>query len=708
MIDPRRAAVLILHQQTGLLQDRTGDVRRYEQRADGKVRIEFDDSGQIYTYGRSRVRILADPQSATVAEDAKVEVHGAVWTNAREIVTFSDQDGRWCRVFYRKGDAEDHRIYPAEQVRLLDCAFPSGTAAEVRSYWDAVVSDLPADDPLKHAYGRMEFIHPESALRAYLTGARVEPREPASPPIYPFRCNLSQRAAVENALAHDVSVIEGPPGTGKTETILNLIANIVRRGGTVGVVSHTNAAVDNVRDKLHALGFGHVIANLGAKEKKTAFFAGQDDRNERVATFASSAPRETDPDRLATLDTRLRQLQDTERRREQRRNEVEAYRLELRHFERHLQQDELPDLAGLPLLRRSSERVLDYLAESDLERGGARPGLIRRIRKYFKYGSLRGLDPGDTSAVLRLQRAYYDKRIAELDGEIEQCDRRLQQADFDELAREHQQLSVQLLHAELGERYRGLPRTTYRQDDYKRTGTFEKFVRDYPVLLSTCHSLRTSIATGFLLDHLIIDEASQVDPLVAALAMACCRNLVVVGDDQQLPPIAPGSAGEHVAPHPAYDCRNSILASLREVHGDDALPHALLREHYRCDPAIIGFCNKKFYEGQLIPYTSGDGARPMVVVRTAEGNHMRQHTGGGRSNQREIDVIEAEVIPQHCTGVADDDIGVTTPYRRQVGKADDVPDVVDVRTVHRFQGRQKKVVVLTTVLDETWRGRTGL
>jgi hypothetical protein len=98
----------------------------------------------------------------------------------------------------------------------------------------------------------------------------------------------------------------------------------------------------------------------------------------------------------------------------------------------------------------------------------------------------------------------------------------------------------------------------------------------------------------------------------------------------------------------------------------------------------------------------------MIVVRTVEGNHMRQHRGGGRSNQRELDVIVNEVRAHYCAGVADTDIGVTAPYRHQANKAADVLDQIEADTVHRFQGRQKQVVILTTVLDETWRGRTGL
>ena len=67
----------------------------------------------------------------------------------------------------------------------------------------------------------------------------------------------------------------------------------------------------------------------------------------------------------------------------------------------------------------------------------------------------------------------------------------------------------------------------------------------------------------------------------------------------------------------------------------------------------------------------------MIVARTVEGNHMRQHREGGRSNQRELDAIAEEVIQEHCSGFAEADIGVTTPYRRQAIKAADVLDQID-------------------------------
>lgn len=707
MINPRSMAVLIRNDAASPYEDKTRKVS-YTQAAGQRIEIVFTDSNECFRFGWDRVAILRHPKRHELTEGEQVEINGTIWERAIEVLTFTGTEGAWSRIFYRTQAGEKYSTYPASRVRVITSATETPRVASVLNYWRSVVFRLRRDDPLRPPYEKLAFVHPDSVLNSFLTGSPIEERPQDITPIFPFRSNLSQRAAVEKALNHSVSIIEGPPGTGKTETILNLIANIVAvQHRTVGIVSFGNAAVDNVRDKLNERGFGHLIGNLGRKEKREEFFAGQAARNTEVAQFLARSPNRPDLKQLADLDKRLRGLQGAERIRADRRQALDAHRLELRHFEDHLHRDQLPELAGLPLLHRSADRILDYLAESETELAGIRPGPLRRIRNYFKYGSVRALDPADTGVVLRLQLAYYHKRIAELELDIERVEDQLGRANFEQLSRQHQQLSAQFLHAELAGRYRQSRRSPYGADSYRRGTTFNDFISDYPALLSTCHSLRDSIANGYLLDYLIIDEASQVNLLLAGLAMSCARRLVVVGDQRQLPPIPIEAANGLMPPVPPYDCQNNLLASLSELYGVN-LPRTRLREHYRCNPVIIGFCNKKFYESELIPYTRNDADRPMIVHRTVEGNHMRQHGEGGRSNQRELDVIEEEVIPQHCQGVAAADIGVTTPYRNQASKAADMLDQTEADTIHGFQGRQKRVVILTTVLDETWRGRTGL
>jgi hypothetical protein len=257
VIDPRREAILIDDPIERRFVDKTFDVDRYRTRADGRtIEIIFRSGTKVYRYGRERVRILRGGESVPVPEGSKVEVLGVLWPNATDAITFTGPDGAWLRIFYsRKDGVERYCTYPAANVRVLADGAQTPAAAAVLGYWRAVLSRLPAEDPLHRAYDSLDFVHPDSALHRYLTGAPIEAREPTAPPIFPFRRNLSQRAAVENGLTRSISVIEGPPGTGKTETILNLIANIITTdAGTVGVVSFNNAAVENVRSKLEDAG----------------------------------------------------------------------------------------------------------------------------------------------------------------------------------------------------------------------------------------------------------------------------------------------------------------------------------------------------------------------------------------------------------------------------------------------------------------------
>ncbi|WP_267879673.1 AAA domain-containing protein [Caldalkalibacillus mannanilyticus] len=147
---------------------------------------------------------------------------------------------------------------------------------------------------------------------------------------------------------------------------------------------------------------------------------------------------------------------------------------------------------------------------------------------------------------------------------------------------------------------------------------------------------------------------------------------------------------------------------------ENSISKETLREHYRCHPKIIEFCNQKYYDGALIPFREEkEGDIPLILYRTAKGNHMRKVTHGeerGKFNQRELDVIVEEVMQNHqLCFQSKTDIGFTTPYKKQVKKALNLlDDEIECDTIHKYQGREKSVMIMSTVLDTTFQGKKGI
>lgn len=89
--------------------------------------------------------------------------------------------------------------------------------------------------------------------------------------------------------------------------------------------------------------------------------------------------------------------------------------------------------------------------------------------------------------------------------------------------------------------------------------------------------------------------------------------------------------------------------------------------------------------------------KPLVVYKTAKGNHAR-----GNYNQRQIDVILEEVLPEQIVDDLKQSVGIISPYRMQTDKLKEALGKrnIEVDTVHKYQGREKDVVILTTVVNE--------
>lgn len=193
---------------------------------------------------------------------------------------FTDINQRYWHICFENGSARD---YSEDDLQIEKSVLDDETAKNVLDYLkrSAELCKLKAETGeklLPIQYAGIDFIDETSVLAYYLnptlyTAALAKPTHL----IFPFGCNASQFKAVKNALENKLSVIEGPPGTGKTQTILNIIANIIISGKTVQVVSNNNSAIQNIYEKFSEYGLEFIIASLGRSSNKTKFLTSQTD-----------------------------------------------------------------------------------------------------------------------------------------------------------------------------------------------------------------------------------------------------------------------------------------------------------------------------------------------------------------------------------------------------------------------------------------------
>ena len=258
--------------------------------------------------------------------------------------------------------------------------------------------------------------------------------------------------------------------------------------------------------------------------------------------------------------------------------------------------------------------------------------------------------------------------------------------------------SMVVLKDKLARKYEGnSSRKIFSEDDlWKRPCDV---LAEYPVVLSTTFSSRNSLNSDMVYDYIIMDEASQVDIATGSLALSCAKNVVIVGDTKQLPNVVTDDIKnkaktifESFNVSEGYQYTKSFLQSILEVMPN--VTQILLREHYRCHPKIINFCNQKFYHGELIIMTKDKGEEDVLsVVKTVVGNHERNHY-----SQRQIDVIKNEIIPKYV--LDQEETGIIAPYKNQVEALSREITDIDAATVHKFQGKEKDNIIISTVEDE--------
>lgn len=683
----------------------------------GVYRVKFK-SGKIYYFSHRDVNILKSPEEISVP-DCRISNRRGVRFNPVHIWEYTHFFHKFYRIAFT---ADDVREYDEDYLNISKSVLADDAARNVFNYLKEVsgVQFLMTENgpiSLHDKYEKIDFIDMDTALGRYLCPAKMQKKKGYDHLMFPFYSNLSQMKAVKEAFTSQMSVVQGPPGTGKTQTILNIVANLVARKKNVLIVSNNNSAVENVKEKLDKEGLGFIVAELGKLDNRNDFISkGQPDYPD-MDGWKDDRPDIT----LKAIDTVSMELQAVFGKQNQLakdRQELAAIEIESGHFfkENDYDKNRLSEMGSM-----TSGQLVNLWVRLDIkneEAAESESSLWKRIKRGFqnllisyrlkKLFGKQLAGKSDDDILMDIKAMFYTVRKEELQSEIDEITDYLNDKHADELLQKQAALSMKALKAALYLNYEGgtKERTKFVKDDLLKKS--DAVATEYPVVLSTTFSATSSLP-GHVFDYLIMDEASQVPVESATIALSCARNAVIVGDLKQLPNIITGDDKEKIERlnvacqiDDRYNClKNSFLSSIVKVMPN--VPQTLLKEHYRCAPMIINFCNQKFYGGELVIMTKeGDGPLPMKVIRTVRGNHSRSVSCNDKVdvfNQREVD--EFMHLKEQHPDIPLEETGIITPYKGQALRFREMvqDDRLEADTIHKYQGREKDIIVMSTVAD---------
>jgi uncharacterized protein len=198
------------------------------------------------------------------------------------------------------------------------------------------------------------------------------------------------------------------------------------------------------------------------------------------------------------------------------------------------------------------------------------------------------------------------------------------------------------------------------------------------------------------LHTLFVDEAGQVSLADAMAVGSVARNLVFLGDPNQLPQVSQGAQQE--------EAKVSVLQHLLGEHETVPPDRGIFLEHtWRLRPEICAFTSEAYYEGRLLP--AEVSARRTLAAGDGLVLDQEDHEGRSQSSSEEANAVAGAIraligtpfTDEHgVRGLGPADFLVVAPYNAQVRRLSQrVPDGVRVGTVDKFQGQEAPVVLIS-------------
>ncbi len=576
-------------------------------------------------------------------------------------------------------DADDYELlqkFEQNQEKIKDCIGRKKYTVDDMPYIIGLGMDIALDLHSEYASIMKRFRTEEKEeipvpIRAFFGDLLERPKgKPLPIALINKNINMDQLLAINNAMIYSVAYIQGPPGTGKTNTIINTITTAFFNEKTVLFASYNNHPINGVYEKLSQMRYrGRTIPfpilRLGNYEKV----------KEAVQTIRRLY---REVEKVQIFEGTLERNKDDRKRRARKLSALlESYEEMLDLKEREETIDRLLDYEKK---NAGSMQMLSFQADlNGRQRNKIRSRLERR-RDITEEEAIALLDQ-DTEELLKYlyyTSAKYIRRLG--DEEHKDLKAIVETKDAD-------------MAAEAFSKYLGEKKNII------------KLQKIFPIIATTCISAHRLGNPEPMFDMTIMDEASQCNNAVSLVPILRGKSLMLVGDPQQLNPVilldplVNDKLKKKYGVADEYDyCKNSIYKTFLTC--DAVSDEILLHNHYRCNPAIIGFNNKKYYNSQLHVLSQSKEQQPLLYADMPDTHTDYKNTAPE----------EARAIAQYAAQNKDKSIGVITPFVNQKNlieeelKKEGIENVV-CGTVHAFQGDEKDVVLFSTAItDQTQSG----
>jgi hypothetical protein len=528
--------------------------------------------------------------------------------------------------------------------------------------------------------------------------------------------NERQQAAVGMALENKISYIWGPPGTGKTRSLGELVKILFEQEKRVLICSNTNQAVDQVLLKLcETMGTSHPAIEDGriVRIGRVA--------NERLAhdwspyvTVSGIIDRKSKAlrERLREIEAQVRPL----REKVSRIDGALEYFDELEAAKRGKQKrtDEIEALQKrLDLLYREAKNLPERLSALDTEFGNLKDaGLLRRAFMRSEETILRDRQRV-AEQLMRNQKAvesaerensYAREEIRKVENRIAELQKKIPAGTDNRKKLETEKAELEnKLQPLLGE----IAAINKKLADMEAT-----IVQEARIIGATVTKtyLSPKQFTGF--DTVIIDEASMVMlPALYSVAGLASNRVVVSGDFRQLPPIVQTDQRE-LFEAIGVDVFKATGITDAVENGESPPEVVMLNRQYRMQKPICDLISSAMYQGRLESHRDdlfprGHPPSPfdqtLTVIDTSRiWPFVNRDAFGKRYN-----LMHALAIRNLCLHLCErgfvsgpGDVGVATPYSaqamilRRILKGSGLERIISAGTVHRYQGDEKHLMIL--------------